>query len=104
MFLRTVARQTKNRPKWPFLVFFGLAWYLVKFFNGVNLALTAFFQAWPVLGMGKKKGLFPGLFYGVGCALVYRFYGVISFASTFRYIYNEFPGTVPRINIDASRL
>jgi uncharacterized membrane protein YedE/YeeE len=49
-------------------VFFGLAWYAGNFFYGVILALTAFFQAWPVLGMGKKKGPFPGLFWGWLCS------------------------------------
>jgi len=43
-------------------VLYGLAWHLVKFFNGVILALAALFLAWAVLGMGKKKGPFPGLF------------------------------------------
>jgi len=43
-------------------VFFGLAWYAGNFFNGVILALAAFFLAWAVLGTGKKKGPFPGLF------------------------------------------
>ena len=71
LLFRTVARQTKNRPKWPFLVFFGLAWYLVKFFNGVNLALTAFFLAWPVLDMGKKKAPETGAFFRGGlCSIV----------------------------------
>jgi hypothetical protein len=55
-------------------VFFGLAWYLVKFFNGVNLALTAFFLAWPVLDMGKKKAPETGAFFRGGCALSFKFF------------------------------